>query len=67
MSRITRSKYSRKREAYEQRLREIEAALLERDLHREWQEAPCATAIHHTLATSNGQAVVEVTVRLSVT
>jgi hypothetical protein len=66
MSRITRSTYARKREAYAQLLRELEVALLERELHQEWQEAHCATALHHTAVTSNGRAVVQVTVRLSI-
>jgi hypothetical protein len=66
MSRITRTKRARKGEAYEQRLRELEVAMLEHELHQEWQHNQYSSATHHASATTNGRATVRVTVHVSV-
>lgn len=65
MPRITRAKYARKHEAHEQRLRELEVAMLEHELHQEWQNKQYMSATHHASAT-NGRATVRVTVRVTV-
>lgn len=57
MPRLTRPKHVRKREAYEQLLRETKVYVLEPMLHEEWRNT-------HEPATTNGQATARLAKRL---